>query len=81
MWACLQNLEALKRDDVRTAIDFKHEIIHPYKRYDEETAIAKMEKISVTLEICTLYKGVPCSIAIIRYHKRGVRFESFRGVG
>ena len=42
MWACLQNLEALKRDDVRTAIDFEHEIIHPYKGYGKETAIAKM---------------------------------------
>ena len=40
MWARLQNLEALKRDDVRAAIDFKHKIIHPYKEYDEETAIA-----------------------------------------
>ena len=81
MWACLQNLEALKRDDVRTAIDFEHEIIHPYKVYDEETAIAKMKKIPVTLEICTLYKGVPCGIAIIRYQKPGNIIESFRGVG
>ena len=81
MWACLQNLEALKRDDVRTAKDFKHEIIHPYKVYDEETAIAKMEKISVTLEICTLYKGVPCGIAIIRYQDSDDEDYSFRGVG
>ncbi len=81
IWACLQNLEALKRDDVRTAIDFEHEIIHPYKWYGKETAIAKMEKIIVILEICTLYKGVPCGIAIIRYQKPGDRLESFRGVG
>ena len=81
VWACLQNLEALKRDDVRTAIDFKHEIIHPYKGYNEETAIVKMEKITVTLEICTLYKGVPCGIAIIRYQKPGNRNDSFRGLG
>jgi hypothetical protein len=81
MWACLQNLEALKRDDVRTAIDFEHEIIHPYKWYFKETAIAKMEKIKVILEICTLYKGVPCGIAIIRYQKPGDQNYSFRGVG
>ena len=81
MWACLQNLEALKRDDVRSAIDFKHEIIHPYKVYNEETAIAKMEKIPVTLEICTLYKGVPCGIAIIRYQNPDYKDDSFRGVG
>ena len=81
MWACLQNLKALKRDDVRTAIDYKHEIIHPYKHYYDETAIAKMEKIIVTLEICTLYKGVPCGIAIIRYQKPNDAEYSFRGVG
>ncbi len=81
MWACLQNLEALKRDDVRTAIDFKHEIIHPFKEYFKETAIAEMEKIPVTLEICTLYKGVPCGIAIIRYEDSDDEDESFRGVG
>ncbi len=81
MWACLQNLEALKSDDVRLAIDFKHEIIHPYKGYDEETSIAKMEKITVILEICTIYKGVPCGIAIIRYQNPDDRYVSFRGVG
>ena len=81
MWACLQNLEALKRDDVRTAIDFEHEIIHPYKWYGKETAIAIMEKIKVKLEICTLYKGVPCGIAIIRYQNPGNRNDSFRGLG
>ena len=40
-----------------------------------------MEKIKVTLEICTLYKGVPCGIAIIRYKKPGDENYSFRGVG
>jgi hypothetical protein len=81
MWACLQNLEALKIDDVRTAIDFEHEIIHPYKGYGDETAIAKIEKIRVTLEICTLYKGVPCGIAIISYQGIDDEDYSFRGVG
>ncbi len=66
---------------MRTAIDFEHEIIHPYKGYGKETAIAEMEKIAVTLEICTLYKGVPCGIAIIRYKKPGDKYKSFRGVG
>ena len=81
MWACLQNLEALKRDDVRTAIDFEHEILHPYKPYVKETAIAKMEKITVTLEICTLYKGVPCGFAIINYDKSDEKELRFRGLG
>ncbi len=67
MWACLQNLKALKIDDVRTAKDFEHEIIHPFKWYDKETPIAKMEKIKVKLEMCTLYKGIPCGIAVIRF--------------
>ena len=40
-----------------------------------------MEKIKVILEICTLYKGVPCGIAIIRYQKPGDENYSFRGVG
>jgi hypothetical protein len=66
---------------VRTAIDFEHEIIHPYKGYNKETPIAEMEKIKVKLEICTLYKGIPCGIAVIRYQKPGFEWDSFRGVG
>ncbi len=66
---------------MRTAIDFEHEILHPYKPYVKETAIAKMEKITVTLEICTLYKGVPCGIAIIRYQDPDDEDYSFRGIG
>jgi hypothetical protein len=80
MWDCLKNLEALKIDDVRTAIDFDHEIIHPLRYYEEETPITKMDKIRVKLEICTLYKGVPCGIAVIRYQDT-LKDISFRGVG
>jgi len=80
MWDCLKNLEALKIDDVRTAIDFDHEIIHPLIYYEKETPITKMDKIRVKLEICTLYKGVPCGIAVIRYQDT-LKDISFRGVG
>lgn len=40
-----------------------------------------MKKISVTLEICTLYKGVPHGIAVIRYTDPKHKNLSFRGVG
>lgn len=42
-------------------------MIHPYKLYEKDTAINRMDQIEATLEICTLYKGVPHGIAIIQY--------------
>ena len=47
-------------------------MVHPYG----------MEKqISVTLEICTLYKGLPHGIALIDYIDTNRPEYSFRGVG
>jgi hypothetical protein len=33
--------------------------------YEEDISIEKMEKIEVTLEICTLLKGMPHGLAVI----------------
>ncbi len=44
------------------------------KIYGKEAAIENMEKIEVTLEICTLYKGVPYGLALIKHF-------SFTGIG
>ena len=40
-----------------------------------------MKQISVTLEMCTVYKGVPHGIAIINYTNPEDEGGSFRGVG
>ena len=40
-----------------------------------------MTQISVTLEMCTVYKGVPHGIAIINYTDPVYEGDSFRGVG
>ena len=40
-----------------------------------------MDQICVTLEICTLYKGLPHGIAIITYTDPDYSGCSFRGVG
>jgi hypothetical protein len=37
--------------------------------------------MSVTLEMCTLYKGVPHGIALINYTDPESKWYSFRGVG
>ncbi len=44
------------------------------KRYDKETAIKNMEKVEVTLKMCTLYKGVPYGLALIKH-------SDFKGIG
>jgi hypothetical protein len=56
-------------------------MVHPYKFYDKDTPIEDMEYISVTLEIFTLYNGLPHGIAIITYTDPDDRGYSFRGVG
>jgi hypothetical protein len=40
-----------------------------------------MFKIEVTLELCTVYKGVPYGLAIIKYSLPNYNDLSFRGVG
>ncbi len=40
-----------------------------------------MDKISVTLEMCTFYNGLPHGIALISHTNPYLRSDSFRGVG
>lgn len=40
-----------------------------------------MKQISVTLEICTLYKGLPHGLAVINYTDPKSTYSSFHGVG
>ena len=56
-------------------------MVHPYKNYKEETPIEKMEKVEVTLSICTLWKGVPHGIAIIKFKHPYSEGLTFSGVG
>ncbi len=56
-------------------------MVHPFKVYKESKSIESMDQISVTLEMCTVYKGVPHGIAIINYTDPENEDNSFRGVG
>ena len=47
-------------------------MVHPY---------SPDEQISVTVEMCTLYKGLPHGIALIAYTDPQRKPYSFRGVG
>ena len=40
-----------------------------------------MHNIEVTLEICTVYKGTPYGLAIIKYNDPENDYLSFKGVG
>jgi len=40
-----------------------------------------MEKIEVTLEICTLYKGIPYGLSLISYNDPKDKLYSFKGIG
>jgi len=40
-----------------------------------------MKKIEVTLEICTLYKGIPYGLSLISYKDPYNDFFSFKGIG
>ena len=42
-------------------------MVHPFRVYPEATQIEDMELITVTLEMCTLYKGVPHGMALISH--------------
>jgi hypothetical protein len=56
-------------------------MLDPYKLYDTDKAIDKMDWISVTLEICTIYNDFPHGIALIQYTDPNIYGLSFRGVG
>ena len=49
--------------------------------YPVGTAIEKMEKVEVTLEMAAVYKGVPVGPAIINYTHPENKWLSFKGVG
>jgi hypothetical protein len=40
-----------------------------------------MDNIEVTLELCTVYKGIPYGLAIIKYADPDNDSSSFKGVG
>ncbi len=40
-----------------------------------------MDKIKVTLKMCTVYKGVPYGLAIIKHHDPKDEYLSFKGIG
>lgn len=40
-----------------------------------------MDQITVNLEICTLYKGVPYGLALIKYEDQDDEEKSFKGLG
>jgi len=54
-------------------------MVHPFKDPDKE--IDDIDKISATLSICTLYKGLPHGIALIEYTDPKSKYDSFRGLG
>ena len=49
--------------------------------YPVGTAIEKMEKVDVTLEMAAVYKGVPVGPAIINYTHPKDKVHSFKEVG
>jgi hypothetical protein len=56
-------------------------MVHPVKDIFEDKEIDEIDKISATLGICTLYKGLPHGIALIEYTDPESKYDSFRGLG
>ncbi len=56
-------------------------MVHPFKTYNKDKEIESMEKISATLQICTLLNGLPHGLAFIAYTDLDSIKESFRGLG
>ena len=81
MFSFFNDLDNLKQNDYQLKKDYEYTIVHPYKDYEQDTRIEEMEQISVTLEICTLFNGLPHGIAIITYTNPESNYDSFRGVG
>jgi hypothetical protein len=42
-------------------------MVHPYKDIGRDKEIDDIDKISATLTICTLYKGLSHGLALIEY--------------
>ena len=58
--------------------DFKLTITHPFENYYKDKTIEEMEKIEVTLELCTIHNNKPFGPAIITYTDG---YPSFKGAG
>ena len=56
-------------------------MVHPIKDIFEDKEIDDIDKISATLTICTLYKGLPHGLALIEYTDPESDGDSFRGLG
>jgi hypothetical protein len=65
MFSFYNSLYDLKQKDLKFKQNFKYSIVHPIKNYSEKTPIEEMDLITVNLEMCTLYKGVPYGLALI----------------
>ncbi len=76
-----KDLLALKQDDLQFKQNYKYRILQPYEPYEVGTKRENMRWIEATLEICTLYKGVPDGLALISYNDPKDKTVSFRGVG
>ncbi len=76
-----KNLDILKQSDFQLKQNFKHKMIHPYEQYIQKISIDKMDKIEVTLELCTIFKGIPCGPAIIVFSHPYNEIFSFKGIG
>ena len=75
------NLDSLKQNDWQIKQNFKYRIVHPLKHYAVDTPIQEMDKVEVTLSICTLWKGVPHGLALIQTSDSLYECHSFRGIG
>ena len=56
-------------------------MVHPYQDYEEDKDLESMDQIQATLQICTLYNGVPHGLAVIQYTDPESKWNSFVGVG
>jgi hypothetical protein len=56
-------------------------MVHPFQDIREDKEIDEIDKISATLGICTLYKGLPHGLALIEYTDPESNSDSFRGLG
>lgn len=65
MFSFYNNLDDLKQKDVKFKQNIKYTIVNPIKNYNEKLPIEEMDEITVNLELCTLYKGVPYGLAVI----------------
>ena len=82
MFSFLNDLEHLKQSDLQFKQEYKYKMVDPFKVYDKDTAIEEMDQLDVTLQICTLYQGLPHGLAFIHYIPLTEHGSySFKGLG